>query len=247
MPPKNNEFKSRNIDLDVFFAAQKPSMIEIIMFFLNFFFILFGTMVFCFGLENVIFTTKYLTTSDISFFSPDAYLSLGTDWFNRLGVDWWMCASDILYVIVPTFQTFILIVPYVQSGSEWRFLNLFFLAFAFFVKLFTCIGRGVEWIWCYSYQICRNYNQDLCQSGNFGCWPNTIFIFLFISNVIFLIIFAIYGTLAFFNLYKINYNDYMKEFVRNIRNGKKSEEYKFLPKSYLNFAQGIENRIQKIF
>jgi hypothetical protein len=226
MEKEKEEEKRRKL-----FSKLIPKPTLLIIFFRFEIFITIITFPYILAWLNVVFTYEYLTTSDYPTYSDSLYMGLGTFWFDRYLVDWWVILSDSIYFVVIIQQALSISMLYTMQ-IPGRTANIFILGSFAVIKILTFIIRAYQIIWCAQFNICRGDPPD-------PTIANPIFIYMLSMNAAWIIFLIIYGLLWFIGIFETSFDNFSEEFIRNITRYISSEEYlnrkKVLIKKQISF------------
>ena len=151
-------------------------------------FVLYGPAVF----QNLVFTFKYLTTSDVDYYDPSLTGTLGTVYSDRFGFEFWVYASDLFRFGVPILYQFLLNDSILYNNKPIRSIVLFIMIFMSILELVKLIWRSYVWGFCPHFQFCRSFDPAEC-TGNTGatCHPNFIWLWTWSLTLIHLVIYAL--------------------------------------------------------
>lgn len=135
-------------------------------------------------LQNLVFTRNDFTVSSVPFY--DVSLGEGTTKWYRY--HWWEYATDVLR-IVPTLLSFVSISLGISFKIKYVGPYIGITAVLLAVEFLKLLKRGVDFVRCGSFQLCRSYNSIAIESPSSA---NPIFITSTFLTLGFVIILPIY-------------------------------------------------------
>jgi hypothetical protein len=134
-------------------------------------------------LQNLVFTHDTFTSSNVPFYSA----SLGENTTKWYRYHWWEYASDSLRII-PTFLTLMALVVGVAFKVKWMGGYIGFTAILLAMEFLKLFKRGVDYVRCGSFQLCRNFDVSSQASASSA---NSIFIMGVFLTLAFVVVYAI--------------------------------------------------------
>jgi hypothetical protein len=188
---------------------------------------------------NVVFTFKYLTTSDVSYYDPTLMGLLGSDYSNRYSWEWWVFLSDILRVLVPIMYEFMVVTTVMYNNKSVRDIVALSTVLILVGEVLKLIWRGYVWWFCVDFQFCRNFNENNCKQ-KFDCPANFIWQWAFLYGLAFVVILILYTLLlSIFDSYAGDYQKELEEkgFDKRFLEGDTKEEKEKLKSNIPGYSQ----------
>ncbi len=236
---------------------------EVIMIVLNTILILLFTFYVGVVFVNIKFTNQFFTTSDYQCYDDTLFMGLGNVWTDQYYPDWWIFLSDFLYLLVPVYESYVLILYKKSSNNthDIKTSNFVLLGTCLFFKALTLGIRVYQTIFCFYFQFCRICNST-CQP-KFNCAPNSLWILIITFNVFWVLLILIYGVISVAGFYEKNLKEYRFQQLYNLQLNKfyadigippdETVEKNYTSKSYQKYqtsytlnAQGLVNTIYSV-
>lgn len=144
-------------------------------------------------LQNFVFTFYALSISDIPYYD----IAGNTSQTFRLNFEWWQWGSDLLWFFPP-----LLLLNQLILINSFKFKNNIFYIITMVILLLLDVAklvyRGYWYIYCASYQFCRNYDILVNPSNanpdfQIGVWTNFVIVILDIAYILIGIYFNNFG------------------------------------------------------